>query len=348
MAKEFLEDTLKQVTVREIEGVHLPSARAKFAEISRGTRHPTLPDQTGSSNPKMLSTSVKFDKSKKSNDPLIGRVVQRGMYLTPAGQHGCADTCKDKTAGCSAACLNVSGRLGLQQANQMARTHMLKTYPAEALALIADEAHTFFEDTIKQGNIPSLRLDGTSELHIDQMDAGDYIFQGPGGKYAATRKGSEFGPTQGFPMAVGSEYGKRHAKGVLPGNEPEMRQPNVRRVASWNERTTKERAEQLTSRGRDIAVPVTNLGTSSRPIETPSHISVQFGGGGSLILPATDYDEHDVVGLREQTGSAGVLRQKLPGFGLKFDPSKSEQIGRFLREHPAVEAPVSAPKRRRR
>lgn len=340
MAREFLEDTLKQVTVRDIEKVHLPSARAKFAEISRGTEHPTMPGKFGSDNPKMLSSSVKFDKTTSATDPMIRRVVQRGMYLTPAGQHGCSDACRDKTGGCAAACLNVSGRLGLQQANQVARTKMLQTYPAEGLAIIADEAHTFFEDTIRKGKVPSLRLDGTSELHIDQMDAGDLIFQGPGGRYSQIRKGSEFGPTQGLPMAVGSEYGKRHAKDVLPGNEPEMRQSNVKRVASWNERMTKGRAEQLTSRGGDIAVPVTNFGTSSNPAPAPSHISVQFSGGReSLILPATDYDEHDVVGLREQTGSAGILRQKLPGFGLKFDEGKSVQIGRFLREHPAADAP---------
>lgn len=361
MARDFLEDILRQVTPRDIERVHLPSARALFTDISRNTVHPlgltnkkTGEVLRGSNNPQMLSNSIKFDKSGKSSDPLISRVVQRGMYLAPAGKYGCSDTCKDKTGPCSASCLNPSGHMAYQLANQVARTHMLRQHPAEGLALIADEAHTFFEETLAKNHLPSLRLDGTSELHIDQMDAGDYIFQGPGGRYAKKRRGSEFGPTQGYPMVVGSEYGKRYAKDVLPGNEPEMRQSNVTRVASWNDRTTEARGNQLQSRNLDIALPVTNFGSSQHPRPVPSHVEVQFGPGGRLVMRATDYDEHDAVGVRRQTGSAGLLRAKLPGFELSFDPKDAEKIGRFLREHPAVDAQgqrvtdVNVPKRRKK
>lgn len=361
MARDFLEDTLRQVRVSDIEKVHLPTARALFAGISEKTEHPLGMTEKetgqvimGSKDPKMLSRSIKFDKSLKSPDPVVSQVVQRGMYLAPAGKYGCSDTCKDKTGPCSASCLNPSGHMAYQLANQVARTNMLSQHPAEGLALIADEAHTFFEKTLAKGGLPSLRLDGTSELHIDQMDAGDYIFQGPGGRYSRKRKGSEFGPTQGYPMVIGSEYGKRYAKDVLPGNEPEMRQSNVTRVASWNDRTTEARGRQLQSRGLDLALPVTNFGSSQHPKPTPSHVEVQFGSGGRLVMPATDYDEHDAVGARRQTGSAGLLRAKLPGFGLSFDPKDAEKIGRFLKEHPAVDAQgqrvtdVSGPKRRKK
>lgn len=343
MAREYLEDILKQVSVRDMDKVSVPMARGKFAEISEKTEDPYNPGNFGSRNPKMLSTSVKFEKNKKINDPVLSRVEASGMYLMPAGKHGCSDACKDKTAGCSAGCLNTSGRLSRTIPTQIARTKFLTDYPAEGLALIRDEAHTNFETAIRRGNLASLRLDGTSELHIDQMDAGDSIYGGPGGRYQQIR-GKEFGPTAGLPMAIGSEYGKRYAKDVLPGPTPKSRQPNVTRVGSWGEGLTKGRAQQMISAGEDIALPVTNLGTSANPKPVPSHLAMQFSSGDSLIVPVTDYDTHDIVGLRKQTGAAGALRAKGPGFGL--DPNLSEQAkkakDRFLREHPAVTTtPVS-------
>jgi len=348
MAREFLEDILKGVTARDIEGVHLPSARAKFAEISSKTENPYKPGDFGSPNPKMLSTSVKFEKNKKINDPVLSRVEATGMYLMPAGKHGCADACKDKTAGCSAGCLFPSGRLSQTIPTQIARTQFLTDYPAEGLAIIRDEAHTQFEGAIRRGNIPSLRLDGTSELHIDNMEAGDLIFGGPKGRYQEIR-GKEYGPTAGLPMAIGSEYGKRYAKDILPGATPRSRQSNVVRVASWNEQLTKGRAEQLHSAGEDIALPVINLGTSQNPKPVPSRIEMKFGPGGSLILPTDDFDKHDITALREPKGVAGILREKSPGFGLDPNLSASEQRAkaRFLREHPAVGEPINTPKKRR-
>ena len=343
MARDFLEDILKQVSVRDMDKVSLPMARGKLTEISEKTEDPYSPGNFGSKNPKMLSTSVKFEKNKKINDPVLSRVEASGMYLMPAGKHGCSDACKDKTAGCSAACLNTSGRLSKTIPTQIARTQFLTEYPAEGLAIIRDEAHTNFENAIRKGNIASLRLDGTSELHIDQMEAGDSIFGGPGGRYQQIR-GKEFGPTAGLPMAVGSEYGKRYAKDVLPGATPRSRQSNVVRVGSWSEGLTKGRAQQMISAGEDIAVPVTNLGTSSHPKPVPSHLAMQFGSGDSLIVPAVDYDIHDIVGLRKQTGAAGTLRGKSPGFGLNPNLTEQAQAAkkRFLREHPAVTTtPVS-------
>ena len=136
MAKEFLEDIIPQVSVADIQRVHLPSARALFTDISEKTENPYQPGQFGSKNPKMLSTSVKFEKA-PPDQPVLRRVVQRGMYLMPAGQHGCADACKYKSAGCPGGCINVTGRLphGTALPTQMARTHMLERYPAEALEI---------------------------------------------------------------------------------------------------------------------------------------------------------------------------------------------------------------------
>lgn len=353
--KTWVEDNLAEVSVRDIEKVNLPRAQALFSDVSRNTAHPqgrrypitskTRPGEVmmGSDDPSFLSSSVKFDKGVNSADPVVSRVRQKGMYAMPAGNFESADCCKDKTAGCAAACLNTTGRLGLHTATQLARTKMLFEHPAESLALLAHEAHNHFENTIRQGFLPALRLDGTSELHIDEMDAGDYIFGGQGGEYQKTR--TERGPLRGLPQAVGSEYGKRHAKGALSGPTPRSRQSNVTRVASWSEGLTKDRAVEITSEGLDIATPVTNFGSSidslgKKPL--PSHIEMQFSRGGSgLILPAVNYDEHDAVGVRRQTGAMGVLRAKSPGFGAVGAGAPGRKDS-FLREHPAVPVKLSA------
>lgn len=332
MARKYLEDMLKEVTVRDIEKVHLPSAYALLQEEGRKA------GVSPKSEVKMLSSSVKFDKPYPGLD-----VSQKGMYLMPAGKGGCADACKDKTAGCSAACLHNSGFQSL--AHQTARTNLFRRDPAAGLAVAAFELHTHAENVLKQGGLPSGRLDATSELHIEDIpEVGDYVWGGPGGKYQKIQK---TGPAKGLPHLIGSEYGKRYAKEPLGGPTPKPGQPNVYRAPSWSERLTRGRALELIGEGHDIALPVTNIKKKDRP----THISMQFGTGEEpLSLPVSDFDEHDITFLRNrfkpsgEPGGAGILREKRPGFDKKR-PSGSEQAAaRFLRPHP-VETPVGMPTR---
>lgn len=336
MARKYLEDALREVSVQDIKNVHLPTARALLSEEARKAG-------IASGKANMLSESVKFDK------PYPGlTVVQRGMYLMPAGKGGCADACRDKTAGCSAACLHNTGRLNL--AHQVARTNTLHRDPAAGLALIADELHTHAEKTLRQGGVPSGRLDATSELHIEDMPAGEYIWGGPGGKYQETRGASYPKEMRGIPLLIGSEYGKRYAKKPLTGKTPEPGQPNVYRVPSWSEGLTRGRALQLIGEGHDIATPVTNVPRSAKP----ERMLMQFGTGEEpLELPVSDFDEHDITYLRQmhkstgEQGHFGLLREKKPSFGRKREEGTEAAAARFLRPHPVV-SPLPEPRRRGR
>lgn len=336
MAREFLEDALRQVSVKDIKNVHLPSARALLNEEAKKAG-------ITSGKSSMLSVSTKFAK------PYPGLVVQqRGMYLMPAGKSGCADTCRDKTAGCAAACLHNTGRLNLP--HQIARTNTLHRDPAAGLALIADEVHTHAENMLRQGAIPSIRIDGTSELHIEDMPAGEHIFGGPGGKYQELRGPSYPKEMRGIPLLIASEYGKRYAKDVLPGRTPAPGQPNVYRVPSWNERLTRGRALQIIGEGHDIATPV--IGVKGK--EKPERMLMHFGTGEEpLELPVTDFDEHDITYLRQlhkstgEQGHFGLLREKKPTFGRKREKGTEAAVARFLRPHPVV-SPLPEPRRRGR
>lgn len=353
MAREFLEDILRQVTRRDIDKVLnsdqlMASAYGKFAEISAGTENPNRPGVFGSKKPNFLSTSIKFEKGRFKEDPVISSIVQKGMYLAPAGKFGTADCCKDKTSGCSAACLHDAGFQDV--ATQIARTKMLTDHPVEGIALLADEIDNHVASVRRMSRrtsglfVPAVRLDATSELHTDDMEIGDRLYGGPKGEYQEVHTE---GPLKGLPMLMGNEYGKRFAKGLLPGAEPTMRQSNVTRVLSWSEGMTAARADQARSRGLDITGPTVDLGTSAHPKPLPegAQAVVPFAGGETRTIPAVDYDEHDATGARTQAGNFGVLRAKAPGFRSRGDV-EAAKAARFLdRVRVIGDTPVAAPKR---
>lgn len=341
MAKEFLEDTLKQVTPRDVEKVDLSKAYKRFAEVVSSTENPKRPGVFGSQKPAFLSNSIKFDKGRNALDPIISRVSARGMYLMPAGKYGTCDTCKDKTAGCAASCLHDSGFQDL--ANQLGRTNFLTEYPVEGLALLNDEIHshvvTSENNPARKGGplLPSVRLDATSELHLDESDIGDLLFGGPRGERQEIHTEGQF---KGLPRMVGSEYGKRFAKGPLGIiGMPRSRQSNVIRVASWNEGLHIDRAREIILGGNDITGP--NTGAKiARKSESERVAEVPFKGG-SLNLPVVNYDEHDITALRPQTGSFGELSVKNPGFSKRSD-ADTKRSKSFLINVPSMSAEAHA------
>jgi hypothetical protein len=319
MAKEWLEDVLKQVQPRDIEKVDLSKAQAEFARISSATENPKRPGEKGSENPAFLSTSIKFEKGRTASGLIVPRVSARGMYLMPAGKEGTMDCCKDKTAGCAASCLHDSGFQDL--ANQIARNTMLERNPVEGLALINDEIHSHVvqaeNNPARKGGplLPSVRLDATSELHLDDSDIGDVLYGGMKGERQEVHTEGQF---KGFPRMIGSEYGKRFAKNPLGRiGVPASRQPNVTRVASWSEGLHVDRAREIILGGNDITGPNTGA-RKARKVEGERIADVPFKGG-SLVLPVVNYDEHDITGIREQTGSFGELSVKHPGFAKRTE-----------------------------
>lgn len=328
MARQYLDEIFNSVKIAEVEKFlrsgRLGAFYTDFRKKASETENPYRPGNFGSRNANFLSRSIKFDKSLKSPDPVISRTAQVGMYLTPAGKFGTCDACRHKTQACGAACLHDAGFQDV--GTQIARTKAIEENPVESAAAIYSELQSHVIKSEREGFLPSARLDATSEIAPYQHEIGDLLYGGMGGEWQ--QKHTD-GPFKGLHRLVGSEYAKEHAKGVLLGAEPEIRQPNVRVVPSWSDQTTKARGEQLMSRGRDLAVPTTAFGTSGHPKPAPTHMAVQFKGG-DLIMPVVDYDEHDVIGLREQTGSAGLLRAKSPGFR-KREPETQQIALRFLR-----------------
>ena len=347
--RRLMVDMLSGIDVRDVERTYrdtdkLRNAQAEFQRIADATKNPKRKDKkTGeplraSKNIRFLSDSIKFAKSGKASDPVVRQTSQKGMYLTPAGLYGTANCCGHATGPCTAACLQDTGFQDL--ANQIARTNALEKMGPDALAIIAAETDDHVRTSenwsrLKGGPyIPAIRYDATSELKIDNMDVGDFII----GRHAHLH---EDGPFKGLPHLLVPEYAKEHAKDVLSGPEPVSRQPNVTRVPSWGPDTTIGRGRQLRDRGVDIAVPATNYGTSRFPKEIPSHVSVQFQGG-SLPLPAVDYDEHDNIALRPFTGAAGILRGKDPTFGGNRSTARQRMASKFLTgDHTPYEAGTS-------
>jgi len=344
-----IERNLSQISPRDIEKVDLADAEGLFSHVSRNTFHPVT-GKPGSEDPKFLSGSVKWDKAEHSQNEIIKNVRLKGMYLVAAGKHGTKNVCC-AAGNCSGPCIDEQGRLPKYLANMMARNTMIEKYPVESMALIAHEAHTFFNKTIRKGLHPSLRLDGTSELHIDNMEIGDYIYGGKGGKYQETHKSGIF---KGMPMASGSEYGKRYALASRGGRPtPQSRQSNVVRQDSWSEHLTDKRSEELRSEGRSIAVPMINYGTSKKPHPLPSHIDVNLkredgGGRTTSSWPAVDYDLDDFRFLQPGQPSVGALRAKTPSYGHKLSEKALRQADNFLLPHyPSAGATIPVSFRRR-
>lgn len=341
MAKDWLEDRLKNVSRRDVKRVDLNEAYGKFVAISLGTPNPKRPGRTGSKTPSILSTSRKFEKGLASQDPIISKVLARGMYLMPAGKFGTCDACKDKTAGCAAACLHDSGTQDL--ANQIARTETATRHPADFIALLNNEIKSFVSEAennpIKKGGpmLPSIRLDATSELHLDDSDIGDLLYGGESGELQELHKTGQFA---GLPRMLGSEYGKRYAKGPLGIiGVPRSRQSNVVRVASWNEGLHIDRAREIILGGNDITGP--NTGALVGRKQGNERVAEVPFKGGSLTLPLVNYDEHDVTSLRKQTGAFGELSAKHPGFSKRTEEN-ARRAKSFLINVPTLSAEAHA------
>ena len=92
------------------------------------------------------------------------------LYLAPANLSG-YEVCPKRTAGCTAACLNSAGR-GAFSTVQKARIAKTKFYfenrPA-FLAQLVKEIRAFIRKAEKRGLIPTVRLNGTSDIPWERV-----------------------------------------------------------------------------------------------------------------------------------------------------------------------------------
>ena len=108
------------------------------------------------------------------------------LHLAPANVSG-YETCPKRTAGCTAACLNLAGRGGMfkkgettnviQEARKR-KTRMLFENRAEFMALLVKDIELGIKQSARLGLIPVFRLNGTSDLSFE--------------KYSVIRNGIEY------------------------------------------------------------------------------------------------------------------------------------------------------------
>lgn len=100
------------------------------------------------------------------------------LHLAPANLSG-YETCAKRTAGCTAACLNLAGRGGMfkkgestnviQQA-RIRKTKMFFENRAEFMALLVKDIELAIKQSIKKDLIPVFRLNGTSDLAWEKYE----------------------------------------------------------------------------------------------------------------------------------------------------------------------------------
>ena len=94
------------------------------------------------------------------------------LHLAPAGLSG-HETCPKRTAGCTAACLNMAGRGGMFKRGettnviQQARIRKTKLFFADRqqfMDLLVKDIKLAIKQSTKKGLVPVFRLNGTSDL----------------------------------------------------------------------------------------------------------------------------------------------------------------------------------------
>ena len=100
------------------------------------------------------------------------------LHLAPANLSG-YETCAKRTAGCTAACLNLAGRGGMfkkgestnviQQA-RIRKTKMFFENRAEFMAMLVKDIELAIKQSIKKDLIPVFRLNGTSDLSWEKYE----------------------------------------------------------------------------------------------------------------------------------------------------------------------------------
>lgn len=93
------------------------------------------------------------------------------MHLAPAKLSG-AEMCPWRSAGCTAACLNNSGRGGLSTVIPQARLRRTRWFleePEEFLAALDDQIARAIRYTESYGLTPTFRLNGTSDLKWEEI-----------------------------------------------------------------------------------------------------------------------------------------------------------------------------------
>src|ERR1044072_5579722 len=113
-------------------------------------------------------------------NPKVGKGEKRGyrtaiLKMSPARLAG-FEVCAGRTAGCTAACLNVAGRGGMETAKpsaihiaRMRRTRFLRRDKVSFGRMLEREITAHVRSAHRAGMIPVVRLNGTSDLPYETL-----------------------------------------------------------------------------------------------------------------------------------------------------------------------------------
>lgn len=88
------------------------------------------------------------------------------QYLAPATLSPFGNTCVSASDSCQKACLSSAGQLGMRSGvtAQISRTLFMQLFHEEYTGRLLYEINRFYKKALKQGYIPALRLNGTSDI----------------------------------------------------------------------------------------------------------------------------------------------------------------------------------------
>lgn len=118
---------------------------------------------------KLLTTSPKIEKSDKANLGYLSTI----MYLAPHKLSG-YNVCSGASAGCISGCLNTSGFGGIYPSVQLGRIKRTKFFFEDRknfFLQLRTELDSFVKKCSKNGVIPAVRLNGTSDLFWETLAA---------------------------------------------------------------------------------------------------------------------------------------------------------------------------------
>jgi hypothetical protein len=329
-----MEARLAEVTPEEVErystGAGLKEAMTTFSQISRDTIGMTKAGREvrGGQNPRLLGSSTKIEHNDESGVDRVLGSRQWVSYQQPAaaaGIPGC-NTCGSNTKGCTNACLAKSGQLGLASGEvaKQARTAFAWNEPAKFLGALHAEIGRREKTAINEGRIPVMRLNGTSDIGWHRLPSGMLII--------GSRPNTQF-----------NEYTKFNTGDVVDEEDPNPYE-NYHWIHSVTEHTTVPRIEQITSTGRNVAVPF----NMKKGDPVPDTMRLGDRQGRSIELPVVKEggqnagDLHDMRHLDQKIGGIVALRVKpivQNGTRGVFDETG------FIRPVDAVETPVTIGRR---
>lgn len=122
---------------------------------------------------KLLTMGHQTPKLKKSDNTEYG-FKSAIQYLSPHKASGLINACPQASVGCAAACLNTAGR-GRYDNVQRARYNRTKLFATDRksyIILLTSEIQRFSDKCKKNGYVPAVRLNGTSDLKWEEIVPG--------------------------------------------------------------------------------------------------------------------------------------------------------------------------------